>query len=222
MYAGVSCPYTRHGHYRTNRFRRRRPRMTAPESPITAPPDAAGLGTAAIDPATPVVAGAIGTWRLTFVCGARGIATGGGIRLYTDSDTDWGIPQLHDPAGPEYLTARGPAAGSLGLRILDEKSVGLTVFGSPLVAGDAITLTIGDRSAGRPGSRAQTFAEPRRAFLVDVDPDGTGHWIPIANPPAIAIVGGEATGLVIVAPSTVNVGERFRVLVRAVDPWGNP
>jgi hypothetical protein len=198
------------------------PGMTAPESPVAPPPGSALLGAATIEPATPIVAGDYGTWRLTFRCGARGIAAGGALRIHTDSDTDWGIPQLHDPARAEYLTCAGPAPAAVGLKIVDEKSVVLTVFGSPLRAGDVVTLTIGDRSGGGPGSRAQTFAEARRAFLVDVDVDGAGRWTPILDPPHLAIVGGPVVGLVVVAPSTVRTGEPFSLLVRTVDAWGNP
>jgi hypothetical protein len=196
--------------------------MTAPESPVAPAPDAASLGTATLDPATPIVAGAYGTWHLTFVCGARGVATGGGIRVHTDSDTDWGTPQVHDPAEAEYLTVAGPPAAALGLKVGDGASVVLTVFGAPLAPGTSVTLTVGDRSGGGPGSRAQTFAESRRAFLVDVDPDASGRWTPLLDPPRLAVVGGQAERLVVVAPSTVPPGEPFRVLVRAVDAWGNP
>lgn len=196
--------------------------MTVPESPVAPPPDARDLGTAVLDPAAPIVAGSFGTWRLTFTCGPRGVATGGGIRVHTDSDTDWAVPQMHNPAGAEYLTVDGPPEASIGVKFSDGRSVTLTVYGAPLAAGASVTVTIGDRSDGGPGSRAQTCAEPRRAFLVDVDVDGSGRWTPIPDPPNVPIVGGPAERLVVVAPSTVQPGESFRVLVRAVDAWGNP
>ncbi|HEX2326955.1 MAG TPA: hypothetical protein VHQ00_16265 [Chloroflexota bacterium] len=210
--------------------------MSAPESPLAPPPGAGDLGSATIEPGGPVVAGSYGTWRLTFRCAGRGagggeeqgrlagggIATGGRVRLYTDSDTDWGRPQVHDPAGAEYLSVEGPPAAVLGLTVVDEKSLVVTVLGAPLAPGDAFTLTIGDRRGGGPGSRAQTFAEARRVFRLDVDPDGSGQRTPLPAPPHLAIVGGQAERLVLVAPSTVLPGEPFRLLVRAVDAWGNP
>ncbi|HEX2514582.1 MAG TPA: hypothetical protein VH257_07730, partial [Chloroflexota bacterium] len=210
--------------------------MSAPESPLAPPPGAGDLGSATIEPGGPVVAGSYGTWRLTFRCaGGRadggeeqgrlaggGIATGGRVRLYTDSDTDWGRPQVHDPAGAEYLSVEGPPAAVLGLTVVDEKSLVVTVLGAPLAPGDAFTLTIGNRRGGGPGSRAQTFAEARRVFRLDVDPDGSGQRTPLPAPPHLAIVGGQAERLVLVAPSTVLPGEPFRLLVRAVDAWGNP
>ena len=196
--------------------------MTVPESPVPPPPGASRLGTASLDPATPIVAGSYGTWRLTFTCGPRGVATGGGVRIHTDSDTDWGVPQLHDPAAAEYLTAAGPDAAALSLTVLDGKSAVLTVHGAPLAPGQRVAVVFGDRSGGGPGSRAQTFAESRRAFLVDVDADGAGRWTPLPDPPRVAVVGGPPERLVVVAPSTVRPGEPFPLLVRAVDAWGNP
>ena len=41
---------------------------------------------------------------------------GGAIRIGTDSDTDWGIPQFTDPSAPEFMSAPvapAPAVGSL-------------------------------------------------------------------------------------------------------------
>ena len=58
-------------------------------------------GRAKIGPAEDVVAGSYGTWRLTYVAGSKGVAPGGRIRVYTDSDTDWGIPQFGEPDGAE-------------------------------------------------------------------------------------------------------------------------
>ena len=55
-----------------------------------------------------VVAGEVGSWRLVFVVGARGLARGGVVRIGTDSDTDWELPQVHDPSGADYLSVVAP------------------------------------------------------------------------------------------------------------------
>ena len=65
-------------------------------------------GTAALEPAGQAIAGAYGTWRLAYTVGASGIAVGGAIRIFTESDTDWGMPQVTDPAQAEYMTVAGP------------------------------------------------------------------------------------------------------------------
>ena len=76
---------------------------------------------------------------------------------------------------------------------------------------------------GGPGSRAQTFAEARRVFRVDVDADGSGR---LDAPPRSAAAGhrggpGRAPGRSS-PPPPCRPGEPFRLLVRAVDAWGNP
>ena len=59
----------------------------------------ASLGTARMVQSKPVVAGEFGTWQLVYTVGPAGLATGGSVRIVTDSDTDWGWPQVADPSG---------------------------------------------------------------------------------------------------------------------------
>ena len=179
-------------------------------------------GTASVDPTAPVVAGAYGTWKLRYTVGARGIAPGGAIQISTDSDTDWGIPQVADPACAEYMTVEAPPAARLDILVEDIKSLRLRVRGRALRPGETVTVTYGDRSGGGPGSRAQTFLEAKRYFWVGIDATGDGDFTTLSDSPYLTIVGGEAVKLVAVAPSTVVVGAPFRLLVRAEDAWGNP
>lgn len=180
------------------------------------------MGTATITPAEPVVAGSMGTWRLTLQAGARGIAAGGGVRVGTDSDTDWAIPQFIDPTAADYMTAEAPAGVRVNLQTLSVKTVQAILRGNGLQPGESVTLIYGDRSGGGPGSRAQTFFEPRRYFRVSVDVDGSGQWTPLDEPPHVAIVGDDAVRLVVNAPSMRNVNEEFSLIIKAEDRWGNP
>ena len=68
----------------------------------------AGLGRVALRPDEDILAGSVGTWQLTYTAGEDGIRVGGGLRLSTDTDTDWGIPQVTDPTAAEYLTVTAP------------------------------------------------------------------------------------------------------------------
>jgi hypothetical protein len=179
-------------------------------------------GRARIEPGDPVVAGSIGTWRLVYTVGTRGIAPGGAIRIDTDSDSDWGWPQLEDPAAPEYLGLTVPEGAAAALRIRDHLGIVLHVTGRRLRPGEELVLTYGDRTGGSPGSRAQTFREARRCFWVEVDAEASGRFTPVPDPPALTIVGGPAARLVVIGPSTVAVGEPFEVRVKAEDAWGNP
>ncbi len=179
-------------------------------------------GAATLEPGAPVVAGAYGTWQLRYTVGAGGVAAGGAIRVSTDSDTDWGLPQVTDPAGAEYLTVCAPPAARLDVLVEDIKSLRLRVHGRPLRPGETVTVTYGDRTGGGSGSRAQTFLESKRYFWVAVDASGGGEFVTLPDSPHLSIVGGAAQKLVVVAPSSVVAGAPFRILVRAEDAWGNP
>jgi len=179
-------------------------------------------GRARIEPADPVVAGSLGTWRLVYTVGTRGIAPGGTIRIDTDSDSDWGWPQVEDHAAAEYLSLGVPEGAEVTLRLRDHLGVLLRVSGRALRPGEEVVLTYGDRTGGGPGSRAQTFREARRCFWVEVDAEGTGSFTPVPDPPALDIIGGPAARLGVVGPSTVPVGEPFDLRVKVEDAWANP
>ena len=181
-----------------------------------------GFGAAWIDPSDEVVAGTFGTWRLTYEAGKHGVAVGGRLQIRTDSDTDWGVPQFLKPAADEYMTVGTPAGVRCDLRVGGPKSFALQIHGRRLEAGERVTLTLGDMSRGGAGSRAQTFAETRHHFLVEVDAKGNGQSVILSESPYLSIVGGQAERLVVVAPSSVVVGLPFRLLVKAEDRWGNP
>ncbi len=189
---------------------------------MTSAENANRLGTVAIAPAEPVVAGCVGTWRLTFRAGTAGIAVGGGVRVGTDSDTDWGIPQFVDPAGAEFMSAEAPDGVRVHLQTRSVKSIQAKVTGRALQPGEELTVIYGDTSSGGPGSRAQTFFEAKRYFLVSADAAGAGEWNAVENSPHVSIIGDEAVQLVVTAPSTPVVGEQFSLLIKAEDRWGNP
>jgi len=180
------------------------------------------FGYATLEPGEDVVAGGHGTWRLTYIVSSKGIAPGGSIRLYTDSDTDWGIPQFIDPAAEDYATVSAPGGVHIVALTQGFGALLLVVEGRSLRPGERVALVLGDRSGGSIGSRAQTFVEPAHYFAIAVDVEGDGQLVDLANPPCVAIVGGLAVELVAVTPSTVVAGQAFRLLVKAQDAWGNP
>ncbi|MAG34836.1 MAG: hypothetical protein CL878_01080 [Dehalococcoidia bacterium] len=179
-------------------------------------------GRATLDPASDVLAGSYTTQRLTYIVGEKGVASGGRIRVSTDSDTDWAFPQFHDPTAPDYMTVEAPSDARVSIMVVGVQSVLLVIRGRALSPGERLVLTYGDRTGGSPGTRAQTFLEDQRYFRVAVDADGGGTFVTLAEPPSLSIVGGPAVKLEAVAPSTVVAGNPFPLLVRAEDAWGNP
>ena len=181
------------------------------------------LGHASLRPDSPITAGQFGTWTLTYTAGGSGIDVGGGLRIYTDSDSDWGTPQFVDAAAPEYSTINAPEGVQPIVRTTGVKSLAVNVQGRRLEPAESITLVIGETSGGSPGARAQTFAEKRRFFWFDVDATGSDHWETLADSPMVPIVGDAAVRLVATAiPSILAVEETIRIVVKAEDQWGNP
>ena len=185
-------------------------------------------GWADIEPDGPVTAGSTGTWRITYHVGSRGIDDGGVVKFAWRDVSDWGTPQFADAAAPEYATVS--TAGPAKLRATFERQryrrpwrlcVTVDVFDDSLAAGDVITLTLGDRSGGSIGSRAQTFCSESFEFLVAADWAGTWVYTEVASP-AFPVTSGSPHRLVVVSPSESVAGQPVWVGVKVEDVWGNP
>jgi hypothetical protein len=190
------------------------------------------VGRAWITPDTPVVAGAFGTWTITYEVGAYGYDERARLKIASRFASDWGRPQFTDPAAANYTTVRletrcPTAVADIGFEPRGQvrpwfKCLVVAVADGSLYPGDRIHVTIGDRSGGGPGSRAQTFRERGCEWRLFVDPFGTELYAVLAGSPMIDVVGGALHRLVAVAPTTVRHGEAFTALVKAEDLWGNP
>ena len=69
-------------------------------------------GWAEIDPDSPIVAGSVGTWRITYHVGRYGVDDGGVVKFAWRDVSDWAAPQFEAPSAPEYATVSttGPAS----------------------------------------------------------------------------------------------------------------
>lgn len=185
-------------------------------------------GWAEIDPQGPVVAGEMGTWRITYHAGRYGVDDGGVIKIAWRDVSDWQAPQFSDPQAAGYATVA--TTGPVTLRSTFEKQryvrpwrlcVTIDVLDDSLAPGDTVTLTLGDRSGGGPGIRAQTFCKEAFEFRVAVDWCGT--WVYERVPsPSVPIISGTAHTLVVVGSSETTLGQETWVGVKAEDVWGNP
>src|SRR5262245_32517524 len=194
--------------------------------------DPSFIGRAWITPDSPVVAGEIGTWTLTYEVGAYGYDERARIKIASRFASDWGRPQFTDPKRLEYCTVRlesrcDTAVASLAYEPRGQvrpwfKCLVVSVADGSLHPGDRVHVTIGDRRGGSPGSRAQTFRERGCEWRLFVDPFGTELYTVLDPSPAIDVIGGALHRLVVVAPTTVHPDVPFEALVKAEDLWGNP
>jgi hypothetical protein len=190
------------------------------------------VGRAWITPDTPVVAGQLGTWTVTYEVGAYGYDERARLKIAWRFASDWGTPQFTDPRGRNYTTVRLESACPTAVaEVAFEprgqvrpwlKTLVVAVADGSLYPGDRIQVTVGDTAGGGPGSRAQTFRERGCEWRVFVDPFGTELYTVLEGSPTLDVVGGSLHRLVAVAPTTVRPGEPFDALVKAEDLWGNP
>lgn len=187
------------------------------------------LGSATLSPDTPVVAGTVGTWTLSFTIGKHGIDDGGSIIVTRRDVSDWELPQFDKPLETGYVTADTTGSAKVRLAYDSERHIRpwraalvVTVYDGSLAAGDRVVITYGDTRQGSPGMRAQTFPESAFTFRVLVDAFGTGWYYDIQESPALAIIGGYPNELHVVTPSCVQPEQPFPLNLRIVDSWGNP
>jgi len=191
-----------------------------------------------------VEAGELASITLRFITGRIGLDQGATLTIWTDSDSDWAKPQLEDSSADGYLKIIPPTGCVVSIHTPDHKSFVITLMSGKLSEGDSIEIIIGDRSEGGGGLRTQTFYEPRRNFLCEVNPLGaeSANWTPMgadtkrdtiledgkvsytgsATSVVLRITGGDASELSMIAPSDIEIGSGFALQLKASDKWGNP
>lgn len=199
------------------------------------------LGTCALDPSGPVVAGSFGTWTITYAAGSAGIATGGGIAVVPPC-----VHSVRWRLGHVTATTNGRCGVSVSLRNdyplkyhhAQFSCVFVTVEGAPLLPGEKIAVTLGDAGSFIPGfyerARAQEVAMSEMHFQVLVDVLGNASYsnprYPGGEPkgyrllpelPTVDVVAETPARLGLVAPATVSPHEEFTVLLRVEDAYGN-
>jgi hypothetical protein len=183
-----------------------------------------------------------GSWQeivLAFEVGASGIADGAWIKATFKFYSDWALFQTVDPKGANYVSAEyhaGPCVEgqspatvqSLKVRFDQkgherpfQKAVIVDTVDGFLKPGDHIVIRLGDKRAGGPGTRVQTFVEEGFRFRCYIDPLGTSRFCPIPGDISIDIVPGAPSELVMVASRAARVGEPVILRVRTEDEWGN-
>lgn len=191
--------------------------------------DAADYGSVSIDTAGPFEVRSFQTVRLTYRIGRFGLDDTGGLKLVERFTNDGGPLQVEEPTAINYVTAH--ASNQCRLVVVPEplghqrpwdRSLRILVDRGSMAEGDEIVIVLGDRSAGSPGMRMQTFCERRHEFRLLVDPCATGHFFPLEERPYVEIVAGPPARWKAVMPTHARPGERVWLGLKAEDLWGNP
>ncbi|MCK4350770.1 MAG: hypothetical protein KAX13_07920, partial [Candidatus Krumholzibacteria bacterium] len=184
-------------------------------SPVFSAP---GTGTATIDPADDVTAGAPGTWTIIYV--ASELFDSGELEIHIPDN--WTPPQILNASLPGYVTVS--TTGRLDDPALGISEQRIIVNIDSLAAGDSVYVVYGDTS-GNPGgiATAQTTAESSVEFTVRSDTDGFSSG-PIVNSPTLNVLAGPITSLIFKTSSqTITAGGESNVMrIRTEDVYGNP
>jgi hypothetical protein len=164
-----------------------------------------------------VEAGEPAVIELRYTAGNTVLESGGTITIDTESDSDWGRPQLADSGSDDFLVVSPPLGCSVSIHTPDHKTSVITVQSGRVAAGESVLITLG----GGSGLRTQTFFEIQHYFRCHVNPTGEGASTPI-DPVVVEVIGGQIESLSAIAPSDIELGSEFALLLKAEDRWGNP
>ncbi len=187
----------------------------------------AALGALQLSSNGPFRAGELVEIRQTYTVGAMPMAEGGGIILGLGRSARL---QTENPRRAGYVTIRSsnPAARfrveqpwGQWTSFITRRTIPFRLSGAALQPGDTVTITYGDRSGGGPGMQVQTWSNDRVTLTTLLDLEGNG-WALTPAWPSFEVIGQEEIRyLNVVAPSVVEPGEAFTVVVRSEDQYKN-
>jgi hypothetical protein len=187
-----------------------------------------------------LTAGEVAEVALRYRVGRSGIADSGWLKLCFKYYSDWDL-QTVDPGGRDYASAEVTHRGDLGgaspeslasVRRLAtkydvkggerpfQKALLIHLEDGFLRPGDEITIRLGDRRAGGPGTRVQTFVEDGFTFRLYADVLGTSRMGHVGDV-TVDVAAGPAERLVAVGPRLVREGAAAPLRVHLEDRWGN-
>jgi Protein of unknown function (DUF3604) len=186
------------------------------------------MGTIALAPAGPFVAGAHVELVLVYTAGTFGIDDTGMVKISWRTTSDMSKPQFDKPQAANFTTVEASNGAKLEvwfdrLNVRPYANTLLIRVGRGyLRAGDTLTIRLGDRRQGSPGYRLQTNVEAKVELKTSVDAFATYEFCELPVQPTFDLVPGPAASLKAILPSFALVGEPFRLAVVAEDKWGNP
>jgi len=186
------------------------------------------MGTVALSPAGPFVAGSHQELTLVYTAGTFGIDDTGMVKISWRTTSDMSKPQFDKPQAANFTTVEASNGAKLEvwfdrLNIRPYANTLLIRVGRGyLRAGDTLTIRFGDRRQGSPGWRLQTNVEKGVELKTSVDAFATYEFCELPAQPAFDLTPGTAESWKAIVPSLAIVGEPFRLALVAEDRWGNP
>ncbi len=175
-----------------------------------------------------IVAGTAQNWILTYETGDYGIDDSGEILVARRDVCDSDIPQFENPFKPGFVKVWSDSEVKLLIRYIPDRyirpwksCISIKISDGSLKKGDRVYVEYGAKEGQGAGYRIQTYAEGEHIFKVLVDCAGSGNFYGVEPSPFIRVTGGYLYKVEAVAPSLVEPGEKFDILVRAMDSWGN-
>jgi len=187
------------------------------------------MGSIALSPSGPFVAGAYAELVLVYTAGTFGIDDTGMLKVSWRTTSDFSKPQFDKPDAPNFTTVEASNGAKLEvwfdrLNIRPYANTLLIRIGRGyLRAGDTLTIWMGDRRWGSPGLRLQTNVEKNVELLTSVDAFATYEFCELPKQPAFDLVAGPATKWKAIVPfpsrrrRTVPAGNRCRGYVGQSD-----
>jgi len=185
------------------------------------------MGSVALSPAGPFVAGSYEELTLVYTAGTFGIDDTGMVKISWRTTSDMSKPQFDKPGAPNFTTVE--ASNGAKLEVWFDR-LNIRPWGNTLLIrvgrgylrqGDTLTIRFGDRRQGSPGWRLQTNVEKSVELRTSVDAFATYEFCELKHP-AFDLVAGPAASWKAILPSLAVVGEPFRLAIVAEDMWGNP
>ena len=186
------------------------------------------MGSAALTPAGPFVAGSHVELVLVYTAGTFGIDDTGMVKVSWRTTSDMSKPQFDKPQAANFTTVE--ASNGARLEVWFDR-LNVRPFANTLLirvgrgylrAGDTLTVRLGDRRKGSPGFRLQTNVEANVELRTSVDAFATYEFCELPVQPAFDLLPGPAFSWKAILPSLAVIGEPFRLGVVAEDEWGNP
>ncbi len=172
------------------------------------------------------LAGEVGTWKFIYTP-ATDLPKGSRLKFDLDSKGrafDWELPQTNVKAKNNLIWLVLPGQKPIAASAITAPEGRLPQFEFTLPqdvpGGEPIAITLGALDSKGKGNSAQHYTRRRRPFLLYIDPKGEGNY---KEPETfyLDIRGNTLHHIRIIVPSIVNKNQRFDVIVRFEDRYGN-